>query len=239
MEALSPASTPFDYLYRHHPLGWSTGWFVEERGDWPALVARALAGSTFAVELSALAAGELPSLVTYLQREPTLPFRYVSVHGPAQGWQGTADELAGLLREISTRADAVVMHPDSLADAEPYQALGRALALENMDPRKDDGRTKHELERHFERFPDAGFIFDVAHANAVDPTLELAHALLDAFGHRLRHVHVSSLDAECRHVPLSPGDAASFAPVLTRCRGVPWLLEAPLADADSWMRSSA
>jgi hypothetical protein len=55
----------------------------------------------------------------------------------------------------------------------------------------------------------------------------LASELLDAFGSRLRHVHVSSLSGELHHVPLSEEDEALFLPVLERCLDVPWILEAP------------
>lgn len=228
MEAAASPTDALSYVRRHHPTGASTGWFVEERGDWPSLVARALAESSFAVELSALTAAELPALVEYLDVSDPLPFAYVGVHGPAQGWTGTDADLADALVALTRSVDALVMHPESLGDADAYRRLGRVLTIENMDPRKADGRTKEELAVHFDRFPEAGFVFDVAHAAAVDPDLDLAHELLDAFGPRLRHVHLSSLDDECRHVPLSPDDAMRFAPVLARCRGVPWMLEAPL-----------
>lgn len=234
MEAARTLNGTYDFLRRHHPVGVSTGWFVEERGDWPALVARALARSSFAVELSALMAEELPALVRYLEEQEPLPFRYLAVHGPAQGWQGTAAELVDVLTEVARNADAIVMHPYSLREPDSYRRLGRTLAIENMDARKADGRTTGELRPYFDRLPEAGFVFDVAHAASVDASLQLARELLDEFGARLRHVHVSSLDDDCHHVPLSPEDAARFAPVLARCRGVPWMLEAPLAGSDPW-----
>ena len=57
-----------------------------------------------------------------------------------------------------------------------------------------------------------------------------AERLLDCFGARLRHVHVSSLDEDCHHVPLTAGDEARYATLLRRCRDVPWILEAPLRE---------
>ena len=52
--------------------------------------------------------------------------------------------------------------------------------------------------------------------------------ILDRFGPRLRQVHLSSLDAQQHHVPLTEKHEAIFAPLLDRCRDVPWILEAPL-----------
>jgi len=47
---------------RHHPVGASTGYTGDLRGDWTAQIAMALEVSPFAVELSALSEPELPSL---------------------------------------------------------------------------------------------------------------------------------------------------------------------------------
>jgi hypothetical protein len=100
--------------------------------------------------------------------------------------------------------------------------------IENMDPRKRTGRTGAELQPFLDALPLAGFCFDVAHAAAVDESMDLAHELLDRFGPQLRHLHVSSLDDDLHHVPLTAADSERFAPVLARCRDVPWILEAPL-----------
>jgi hypothetical protein len=52
--------------------------------------------------------------------------------------------------------------------------------------------------------------------------------LLDAYAGRLRHLHVSSIDGECRHLPLSEEHEARYHELLRRCPDVPWILEAPL-----------
>jgi hypothetical protein len=51
--------------------------------------------------------------------------------------------------------------------------------------------------------------------------------MVHRFSSRLRQVHVSSLDGDHRHVPLTAYDEQLFAPVLSRCKDVPWILEAP------------
>jgi hypothetical protein len=51
--------------------------------------------------------------------------------------------------------------------------------------------------------------------------------LLDAFADRLAEVHISSIERDGEHVPLRAVDAEAFLPVLERCVGVPWVLEAP------------
>jgi hypothetical protein len=216
---------------QHHPLGASTGYMEEQRGDWSALVEAALQTSTFAVELAALSETELPGLLAFLDGAPPLPFRYVSVHAPTKHLRMSDAELVdALLEGLPACVDSVVIHPDVIEDIAAYRRLGALCAVENMDPRKLAGRTADELEQLFVALPEAGFCFDIAHAAAVDASMDEAHALLHRFGARLRHLHVSSLDEDCHHEPLSVADETAWTPVLRRCRDVPWILEAPLHD---------
>jgi len=214
-------------MSQHLTLGCSTGYMHEQRGDWPGLVRSAARQCPFAVELAALAEPELPGLVRYLEECPSLPFFYVSVHAPSKKRRVPEVDLVGMLARLPPAIDAVVVHPDALGDPSLYRSLGRRLVIENMDARKSDGRTASELEPFFDELPEAGLCFDVAHAKSVDPSMASGEAILDAFGDRLRHVHLSSLDQDCHHVPLTEGDESLFAPLLDRCRDVPWILEAP------------
>lgn len=106
-------------------------------------------------------------------------------------------------------------------------APGNRLSLENMDFRKDRGRVAAELEPFFAALPDASFCLDVAHAHSIDSSMNAATELLDRVGSRLHQVHLSSLDDDGHHLPLREADEPLFAPVLDRCRDVPWILEAP------------
>jgi sugar phosphate isomerase/epimerase len=199
------------------------------RGDWGSLAALAVETSSFAVELAALDEAELDGLAGWLRsggRE--LPHRYVSVHGPAKNRVRPERELVAALRALPAWVDAIVLHPDTFEAPRRYRSLGHRLVLENMDARKPTGRTAEELEPYFTALPEAGFCLDVAHVASVDPTMAAGEELLDAFGARLRHVHVSSLDAEGAHVALRDADEERFCPLLSRCIDVPWILEAPL-----------
>ena len=102
-----------------------------------------------------------------------------------------------------------------------------------MDVQKPGGRDVAELESYFDALPQARFCLDVAHVETVDPTMELAHAFLDAFGERLCELHVSGIDANCRHVELALADVERYEPVLHHCRHVPWILESFPADSES------
>jgi Xylose isomerase-like TIM barrel len=196
------------------------------RGDWPALIEEATRLSSFAVELTALEEDELPALMEFLAGEPTLPFRYVSVHGPSKGRRMPEAELVRRLAGLPPFVDSIVFHPDQIEDPSLFADLGGRLTIENMDARKATGRDGAELKPLLDLLPSAGICFDIAHAWTVDPTMGVAMDLLDRFAPRLRHVHLSSIVDGHGHVPLSVDDEDLFAPVLGRCRDVPWILEA-------------
>lgn len=212
---------------RHHPLGLSTGFMSESRGNWPMQVSSALARSAFAVELSTLSERELPPLLDYLAARPRIPFRYLSVHGPSKDRVLEESALVARLQSLANWCDGVVMHPDTIEEPDLYRVLGRKLVIENMDARKAWGRTPDELLPVFDALPDAGFCFDVAHAWSIDPTMVVGGELLDAFGARLRHLHVSSLSEDLHHITLTNEHEELFRPLLERCVDVPWILEAP------------
>lgn len=216
----------FSILRSHHPIGASTGYMDDLRGDWPGQVNQARRLSPFAVELSALGEEELDGLAAFLGSRPRLPFRYLSIHGPSKGRELPEPELVARLLAFSAFAAAIVMHPDTIEDPAPYRALGRTLVLENMDARKGGGRSVDELAGWFTELPEAGFCFDIAHAWSMDETMASGSELLDAFGPRLRHLHVSSLSDELHHVSLRDEDEELFTPLLQRCLDVPWILEA-------------
>jgi hypothetical protein len=222
----SPTMPPGLVLFDHLLLGISTGTFGEMRGDWPALTERSARVSTTAIEFSAMSGSELPGLIEYLQTDEDLPFSFVSVHGPTKDLTVDDRVLAAALAMLPSSVDAIVLHPDALREPDLFYDLGSRLVLENMDVRKSTGQTVEELTGFFESLPHAGFCLDVAHAWSIDPTMGLAHQLLDAFAARLTHLHISSMTYDNEHVPLSEEHLDLFAPLLQRCIDVPWILEA-------------
>lgn len=199
----------------------------ELRGNWDAQVLAAWEVSSFAIELSALSEDELPSLARYLSGPRSLPFRYISIHGPSKGRRMDEVQLVDALARLAGIADGIVMHPDTIEDFAAFRPLGHKLLLENMDARKGAGRTPEEMGDAFAQLPEAGFCFDIAHAWSMDSEMLVANELLDQFGERLRHVHLSSLSEDLHHVSLTVEDERLFHPVLRRCLDVPWILEAP------------
>lgn len=220
-------ATPATVLGAHHPVGASTGW-LRDAGTWPAQARAAAAVSSFAAELAALSLPEFDALEAWLHTLPPLPFRYLSVHAPVKDLDGDEPRLVARLAALPAAVRSIVVHPDVMVDPRAYGRVGSRLVVENMDDRKAGGQGVEDLAAVFAVLPEAGFCLDVAHVTSVDPTMELAHDLLDAFGPRLRQLHVSSL-VDGEHAPLTAEDAERFRSVLRRCVDVPWVLEAPAA----------
>jgi hypothetical protein len=218
-------AVPLVNVAGHHPMGASTG-ALGRGDDWAGLVEQACSVSAHAVELAAHDAGELAGLVAFLAGRPRLPFRHVSVHTPIKGALGTDAERVAALGALPADVRTLIAHPDLVRDPEPWRALGRRVVFENMDDRKASGRTAAELDAIFAALPEAGFCLDVAHAHTVDPTMVVATELLDRFRGRLREVHLSSIRRGA-HTTLTFEDEQLFGPILSRCRDVPWILEAP------------
>jgi hypothetical protein len=211
------------------PFGIATGAYVAERDHWPAAIARARRERWPWLELTAIR-GRLASLVPYLVSGsgPLSGFRRVSIHAPAVMTEPAADVVATL----EPYPFDVVLHPDVYGAERACARLGSRALFENMDAGKSAGRSADDLAPVLDTFPDAGLCLDVAHVWTNDRTLRLGHELLDAFGDRLRQLHVSGIEPDGTHRTTTGADLALYEPLLARCTHVPWLLEAELgADA--------
>jgi Xylose isomerase-like TIM barrel len=168
-----------------------------------------------AIELSALRVHELPELMAALPRLDLKQFSYVAIHAPSFFDANEEHTIVEQLREL--RVDyPIVLHPDTIHDFPQWAEFGNRLLLENMDRRKTDGRTTRELSAWFDRLPDAGFCFDLAHAQHFDPTMTEAFQILAQFGAKIRQVHISELDSASRHFPLSYSATLAFSEVIGR-----------------------
>jgi hypothetical protein len=207
--------------------GVSTGAYVEERDDWRAAVGRARREHERVLELCAVMPALLDSLPAFLADDALDGFDRVSLHAPAARVEAPADAVAAALR-LPLDGD-VILHPDVYADTAAVAALGPRAVFENMDVNKPFGRSATDLESTFARFPDAGFCLDVAHVWTNDRTLALGHELLDAFGGRLRQLHVSGIEPDGTHRSATRDDLRLYGPLLQRCTHVPAIFESVLA----------
>ena len=215
-------------LLAHHPIGASTGFLVDERGDWPLLTERAAALFPFTAELAALSEPSCRALRPTSPTIASLPFHYLSVHAPSKGLRMAEAKLVDTLARLPAQVDAIVVHPDVIDDPTEYRRLGSRLVLENMDSRKAAVERPTSLRPTSPRSRPRASAWTLLTRRDVDPSPARSARAAGSI-RLLRHLHVSSLDAEGHHVSLSDDDEAGVRPILRRCRDVPWILEAPLA----------
>ena len=212
-------------------FGIATGAFVAEREDWGAAIAKARDGGWSVVELTAIDERLLQTLEAYMREHPSAlaPFDRVSVHAPAV-LSTSAPEVVDELARWAPTFD-LIFHPDVYRECSALERLGGRVVIENMDVGKRFGRTVADLRSVFDDFPDVGFCLDVAHVWTNDRSLVLGHEFLDAFGDRLRQLHVSGIEPDGTHRETTRADLDLYRPILDRCTHVPWLLEAELEPA--------
>jgi hypothetical protein len=209
-------------------FGIGTGAFLAERDDWPAAIHRADQEGWRVVELTAITEALFNQLLIYLEGANTSLERFhrVSVHAPAL-LDSSPTLLARTLLSAPLSYD-LVFHPDVYREEEQLADLGTRAVFENMDLTKPFGRAIADLSDVFRRFPSAGFCLDVAHVWTNDRTLKLGFDLLEAFGNRLRQLHVSGIEPNGEHRPMTAQDLDLYQPLLQRCAHVPWVLESVL-----------
>jgi sugar phosphate isomerase/epimerase len=213
-------------------FGIATGAFDDERDDWDAALAKAARGGWRVLELTAVTEDLLYALISLLGRDEVAlnPFERVSLHAPVV-FRTSATAVARRLVALPHAWD-IVVHPEEYMGEPLLLSLGRRLVFENMDSQTSFGRSVADLGSVFDAHPEAGFCLDVAHCWTSDPSLRLAHDLLDSFGDRLCQLHVSGIEPDGTHRATTRRDLDLYAPVLARCPHVPWLLEAELVEGD-------
>lgn len=204
-------------------IGFSTGALA--MGDFARGLALLADKHTRAVELSALREQELPRLVASAEGLDLKGYDYVSVHAPSRVKSLSESEVARLLRPCIALGWPVVLHPDAIRDHRCWRDFGPLLCVENMDKRKCTGQTAAQLAHHFAELPEARLCFDFGHARQVDPTLGIARRILEDHGGRMTQIHLSEVDAACRHRPLSMASVWSFQEIAHLLPECPVIIE--------------
>jgi hypothetical protein len=191
-------------------IGFSTG--AVARGDFARALYLLDATSMTAIELSALRLAELPILIAALPSLDLHRFKYVSVHAPSHFSADEEQDVIELLRQVRPEWP-IILHPDTIHDVAKWRPLGAQIAIENMDRRKEAGRSAEELGYWFELLPSAQLCLDLAHAHQVDRTMTEAYRILKRFRGRICQLHISELDSTGHHFPLSLGSIRAFREV--------------------------
>ena len=217
-------------------IGFSTG--AVARGDYRAALALLRREGVRTVELSALRRTELSALVDDLPKLDLTSFSFVSFHAPSRFELADECVVAARLKAVTGYGIPVVVHPDTIYSDAVWRTFGASIYIENMDKRKPVGRTAGELKSLFERFPEAGLCFDIGHARQVDPTMVEAYRILDQYGDRLKQVHISEVNTESHHDPISRYAILAFKKVAGLIpASVPIVLETLIDQGQSDVRT--
>ena len=140
-------------------------------------------------------------------------FQYISFHAPSAmepSYEPTALEL---LKQVAARKWPIVVHPDAMHTPSEWASLGQYLCIENMDKRKPIGQTATDLIKLFELLPNSSLCFDIGHARQVDPTMSEAWAILRKFRDKIKQLHVSEVNTQSKHDPISLESVLAFQKV--------------------------
>lgn len=185
-----------------------------------------------AIEVSALRESELHPVLGAIDGlfEQLRKFDYVSFHAPSRLQHMFEADLVDKLQVIAEREWTIVVHPDIITDFGAWRNLANCVCIENMDKRKPMGRTVPQLAKVFDALPHASFCFDIGHARQVDPTMQEAYSLVEAFADRLKQVHMSYVNTRSRHERLNYECWLAYRAVIRQLpTDVPIILETPIA----------
>jgi hypothetical protein len=186
-----------------------------------------------AAELSALRISEWKALFLALNQLDLNQFDYVSVHLPSSM---TAQEERAVATDILESRPRwtwpLILHPDAISDWSLWRELGQLVCVENMDVRKEIGRTDRELDLIFGKLPESRLCFDIGHAWQVDPSMGAAYWILKRFQDKLVQVHVSEVNSHSKHDTLSYTTIESYRQVANLIPpNIPLILETPVSQA--------
>jgi len=211
------------------PIGFSTGALAY--GDFRKGLSILRSEKIGVVELSALRYSELAPLIESLDTLDMSGFTYVAVHAPSQIAESNESDSVELLTKVTNRGWPIILHPDVIHNFTLWTRFENRLLIENMDKRKSTGRTASELNLIFEKLPSASLCFDLGHARQVDPTMSEAVMILDRLGSRLRQLHVSEVNTQSTHDPLTAAAMMAFKRVSHLIpEDVPVILESPVTE---------
>jgi hypothetical protein len=212
------------------PIGFSTGALA--RGDVERGLAMVRIHELHVVELSALRENELAALIEQLDSLDLRGFQYISVHAPSSIEPGFEVEALQLLEKVQSRGWPIIVHPDAMHDVQAWARFGDLLCVENMDKRKSMGQTATDLAHIFEELPSASLCLDLGHARQIDPTMSEAVSILTHFGNRLKQLHVSEVNSQSKHDPLTLEAIMAFQRVSSLIpQDVPIILESRVEES--------
>jgi hypothetical protein len=215
------------------PIGFSTG--AVAYADFRSALGVLEQTNADAIELSALRSEELPPLVDAVVSLRLERYHHISVHLPSHFAPSLESEFYDLVKRLPDEWPLVI-HPDVIRNFDLWRKLGSRICIENMDKRKPVGQTCSDLLKIFDKLPEASFCFDIGHAHQIDPTMCEAMMILEEFRGKLRELHVSEVNSESKHDPISLEAQRSFEIVARLIpEEIPAILESRVAGPGEFL----
>jgi len=211
-------------------IGFSTG--AVAFGDFRLGLERLAPHQLYAIELSALRGHELAPLIDALHELNLGQYRYVSFHAPSRFDASDERRIVTLLQRIAELGWPIVCHPDAMHETALWTPLAPSLCFENMDKRKPIGRVANELEFIFDQFSKSSLCLDLGHAWQVDRTMSEAREMIRRFRDRIKQVHVSEVNTQSEHVPLTLAGTTAYMRVAEYIPDeAPWIIESVVSSS--------
>jgi|SRR6185437_3594875 len=191
-------------------IGYSTGAIA--LGDFAKAITLLAEHNFQAIELSALRIEEVEPLIESLPRLDLGNYTYISFHAPSAFGEHEEEYLVKLLSQLPD-SWPIVLHPDAIHRFDRWTAIAGRLAIENMDQRKNTGRSVRELQEIFKHLPNSRMCLDLGHARQIDSSMIEAYLLLKIFSSRIVQLHMSEVDTQSRHAVISRAAEMAFAQV--------------------------
>jgi hypothetical protein len=153
-------------------------------------------------------------------------FPYISMHAPDLTDDCTAanrmlSKLEKLRRKIGIAN--FVFHADRVSDWSIFDGYDLPISVENMDERKNFGRTIDNIASIMEKYP-FGLTLDLQHCFVNDPSMKLAEDFQNKFGSRIVEYHLSGYKKSYPHYPLFKTDQLGIITAL-RFKDIPIIIE--------------
>lgn len=216
-------------------VGFSTGDLYESKLSLDEVIKRCSSVGAEAIELNF---GSSKLLLEHElnedSKEALRNFSYLSVHAPfVKAEYGDNEETKVIINELKElheefNVDGVVVHPNDVEDFEVLEETDLPFLIENMDPRKKEGKEPSYFEELKDEYS-FEFVFDVEHAYENDESMDLAFEMIEVMGSRLKHMHVSGCRGDRNHVPVYDSEnRREIGKVLKEGLDVPKILEGVL-----------
>lgn len=160
-----------------------------------------------AIEIYAASGSEVEMLKKNIDKikKEFKKFDYVSLHSPSIKFIFRNDEETRSILQVfqeaydKFNASCLVVHPNQVEDWSVFDDFSFIIAIENMGNDVPFFNSE-QLGEIFVKYPHFKMVLDVSHAYKNDPSFRLTEELMDKFGEKIVHVHLSGHKAT--HEPL-------------------------------------